>query len=201
MWFKCRVATYKNMSSHHIVREKQEPALLILGLNKFTEEHLGQLLEWSPTVIATAPVAEQLAVYGIKIDQVVTNDANAITQSDVKIIAPGHQTALQAAFGYLLAQGYPAVNVVTDEMELAAYESYALQINLVIFYDGLKIYTIKSGFSKWKPANETVQILNSSATLQTRGLKQISAGHYQTITDGVFTLNFDEPQLFIAEEY
>jgi thiamine pyrophosphokinase len=189
------------MSSHHIVREKQEPALLVLGLNNFTEEHLGQLLEWSPTLIATAPVAEQLAVYGIKIDQVVTNDANAITQSDVKIIAPGNQTELQAAFGYLLAHGYPAVNVVTDELELAGYETYALQINLVIFYDGQKIYTVKPGFSKWKPAKETISILTSTTNLQTTGLKPVSAGHYQTIADGVFTLSFDEPQLFIAEEY
>lgn len=189
------------MSSHHIVREKQEPALLVLGLNNFTEEHLGQLLEWSPTVIATAPVAEQLAVYGIKIDQVITDDANAITQSDVKVITPGSQNLLQAAFGYLLAQGYPAVNVVTDELDLGEYESYALQINLVVFYQGQKIYTVKAGFSKWKPANETLSILSSTTTLQTTGLKQVSPRHYQTAADGVFTLTFNEPQLFIAEEY
>ena len=189
------------MSSHHIVHEKQEPALLVLGLNNFTEEHLGQLLEWSPTVIATAPVAEQLAVYGIKIDQVITDNASAITQSDVKVIDLGKHTLLQAAFNYLLAQGYPAVNVVTDEMELADYESYAPQINLVIFYGGQKIYTVKSGFSKWKPAGELVYVLHSSTTLQTTGLKQTPAGHYQIIADGVFTLTFDEPQLFIAEEY
>ena len=41
------------MSSHHIVREKQEPALLVLGLNNFSTELLGQLLEWNPTVITT----------------------------------------------------------------------------------------------------------------------------------------------------
>jgi len=189
------------MSSHHIVREKQEPALLILGLNNFTEEHLGQLLEWSPTVITTAPVAEQLAVYGIKIDWVITTDASTITQSDVKLIDLGKHTLLQAAFNYLLAQGYPAVNVVTDRLELVDYESYAPQINLVIFYAGQKIYTVKSGFSKWKTAGDTVNILSSSITLQTTGLKQTAAGNYQTIADGVFSLTFGEPQLFIAEEY
>ncbi|RZK41505.1 MAG: thiamine pyrophosphokinase, partial [Pedobacter sp.] len=39
------------MSSHHIVREKQEPALYIHQLGNFDEEKLGQLLEWSPTVL------------------------------------------------------------------------------------------------------------------------------------------------------
>jgi len=189
------------MSSHHIVREKQEPALLVLGLNNFTEEDLGQLLEWSPTVIATAPVAEQLAVYGIKIDQVIAEDASAILQSNVKLIRPGNQTALQAAFNYLLAQGYPAVNVVTDELDLADYESYAKQINLVIFHEEQKIYTIDSGFSKWKPAGETVNLLTPSASLETVGLAQTAPGKYQTISDGLFTLKFQEPYLFIAEEY
>ena len=46
------------MSSHHIVREKQEPALLVLGLDDFPDELLGQLLEWSPTVIVTADTVE-----------------------------------------------------------------------------------------------------------------------------------------------
>jgi thiamine pyrophosphokinase len=189
------------MSSHHIVREKQEPALLILGLNKFTEEDLGQLLEWSPTVIATAPVAEQLAVYGIKIDQVIAEDASVIPQSDVKLIYPNNRTPLQAAFSYLIAHGYPAVNVVTDELELADYESYAKQINVVIFHEGQKIYTINSGFNKWKPAGETINLLTSSASLKTEGLEQTAPGKFQTVADGLFTLTFGEPYLFMAEQY
>lgn len=189
------------MSSHHIVREKQEPALLVLGLDNFTEEDLGQLLEWSPTLIATALVAEQLTVYGIKIDHVIANEVNEITQSDVKIISPGEQTPIQAAFNYLLAEGYPAVNIVTDELELADYQSYALQINLVIFYEGQKIYTINSGFSKWKPAGETITLLSASAGVQTVGLAEIAPRQYQTVADGIIVLKFNEPYLFIAEEY
>ena len=189
------------MSSHHIVREKQEPALLVLGLNNFSEEDLGQLLEWSPTLIATAPVAEQLTVYGIKIDHVVANEANEITQSDVKFISPDNQTPLQAAFNYLLAEGYPAVNVVADELELADYESYASQINLVIFHEAQKIYTVSSGFSKWKPAGETITLLSATTGVQTVGLAEITSRKYQTVADGVFVLKFNEPYLFIAEEY
>lgn len=47
------------MSSHHIVREKQEPALLIMDLNGFNDEHLGQLLEWNPTVLVNEPFMKQ----------------------------------------------------------------------------------------------------------------------------------------------
>ncbi len=61
------------MSSHHIVREKQEPALLVLGLDSFSDELLGQLLEWSPTVIVTELTAERINAYGIKIDWIISN--------------------------------------------------------------------------------------------------------------------------------
>lgn len=54
------------MSSHHIVREKQEPALLVLSMDAFDEEMLGQLLEWSPTVICSTGTAEKLDASGIK---------------------------------------------------------------------------------------------------------------------------------------
>jgi len=39
------------MSSHHIVREKQEPALIIANGEACSTELLNQLLEWSPFVV------------------------------------------------------------------------------------------------------------------------------------------------------
>jgi thiamine pyrophosphokinase len=85
------------MSSHHIVREKQEPALLVLGLNNFSEELLGQLLEWSPTVITTPLVAEQINIYEIKIDIIIADEIDESLQSDVKLIPQGNSTSVEAA--------------------------------------------------------------------------------------------------------
>ena len=56
------------MSSHHIVREKQEPALLILSLEGFEYENLGQILEWSPTVIVQQEIYEIADSLAFKID-------------------------------------------------------------------------------------------------------------------------------------
>ena len=39
------------MSSHHIARDDQEPALIIANGEMCSQELLGQLLEWSPLVI------------------------------------------------------------------------------------------------------------------------------------------------------
>ncbi|MDT3403932.1 thiamine diphosphokinase [Mucilaginibacter terrae] len=187
------------MSSHHIVREKQEPALLVLGLNNFTDDELGQLLEWSPTVIATLPVTEQLVAYGIKVDYMVADDNELGLQSDIRLIDPAGQGITEKALEFLTVNGYPAVNVVTDEPELSLYEQYAPKINLVIFHNRQKIYTVTSGYSKWKPAGESIAIM-SSCPIEATGLEPAGPQSFQTVTDGFFSLKFEAPFVFIAEE-
>ncbi|QEC77162.1 thiamine pyrophosphokinase [Mucilaginibacter ginsenosidivorax] len=188
------------MSSHHIVREKQEPALLVLGIDNFEEELLGQLLEWSPTVITTPDTAEKLNSFGIKIDWIITDDDGAVlAQSDVKLIAAGNSNITQAALNFLTVNNYPAVNVIADELELSDFLPYADKINLVIFNARQKIYPVISGFSKWKPAGEQIEVLSKTKALRFSGLKDNGENNYQTIADGFFSLQFEEPFLVIAE--
>src|ERR1700748_3107104 len=106
------------MSSHHIVREKQEPALLILGMDTFSDELLGQLLEWSPTVIATELMAEKLHSEGIKVDLILTNGEPDF-QSDAKLLPVGGNAEVKAAMDFLTENEYPSVNIVTDQVNLA----------------------------------------------------------------------------------
>jgi thiamine pyrophosphokinase len=188
------------MSSHHVVREKQEPALLVLDLDNFADELLGQLLEWSPTVITTQQTAEQLNAFGIKIDWIISNYLDEDLQSDVKIIPAGNGNSIEAAFSYLIKQGYPAVNIVSDKVNLEEYSPFAAQINLVILSGGKRIYTVNSGFSKWKVAGETIEILSSNHHINFTGLAKTEDNLYKTTHDGFFTLQFDEPFLFVAEE-
>ena len=188
------------MSSHHVVREKQEPALLILGMSNFPDELLGQLLEWSPTVIVTADTAEKMHSYGIKIDWIIAGDEASVLQSDVKVLPAGIDGYAASALTYLVSSGYPAVNIVTDEFELAAYENFAGQINLVIFYRDKKIFPVTSGFSKWKLSGEVIELLSIPRKLNTTGLGKIDDHHYRTTTDGFYSLSFDKLFLFIAEE-
>ena len=55
------------MSSHHVVKEKQEPGLLILDPGDFDNEYLGQLLEWSPTVLIADSLTAWAEALGIKV--------------------------------------------------------------------------------------------------------------------------------------
>lgn len=188
------------MSSHHIVREKQEPALLVLGLDNFSDELLGQLLEWSPTVIATELTAERVHAYGIKIDWVISNNPNEHLQSDIKLMPAGDDSPAEAALKYLVTNGYPAVNIVTDDLQLKEYLFFTDKINMVIFNGNQKVYAVSSGFSKWKPAGEVIELLSGPQQFHSSGLEAVEHHRYKTTHDGFFSLQFNQPFLFIAEE-
>lgn len=187
------------MSSHHIVREKQEPALLVLGMESFSDELLGQLLEWSPTVIVTEPIAEKLDAYGIKIDWIIMDGQDADIQSDVKFL-PLEGSLIKTAFEFLTANNYSAVNVVTDELELDEFLPFVDKVNLVIFHNYQKIYAIHSGFSKWKPAGETIKLFNTGDDLRITGLEKTQDGVFKTIADRIISIQFECPFLWVAED-
>ena len=56
------------MSSHHIVRDDQEPALIIANGAACQPELLGQLLEWSPLVVVLDSAMERVMELDIKVD-------------------------------------------------------------------------------------------------------------------------------------
>jgi thiamine pyrophosphokinase len=188
------------MSSHHIVREKQEPALLILSLDNFSDELFGQLLEWSPTVIVTRQTAEKVLTYGIKIDWIISDEFAEGLQSDIKIMPAGNDSLTEAALKYLITHNYPAVNVITDELQLKDYLFFTDKINMVIFHGSKKIYAITPGFSKWKPAGEVIELLSEPKQLHFSGIEIIEHQRYKTTHDGFFSVQFEQPFLFIAED-
>lgn len=187
------------MSSHHVVREKQEPALLILALDGFDNEHLGQLLEWSPTVLATEDAAEKLHSLGIKFDILLTKTEPAFLQDNLKIV-PVEEDALKVGLQFLIEKKYPAVNIITDKRSISDFFVFADQITLVIFSKNRKIYPVSSGFSKWKAAGEMIFTEEIPADFEQFGLEQINPNQFKTKADGFFKLKFAQPFLFIAEE-
>lgn len=187
------------MSSHHVVREKQEPALLILELDFFDEEHLGQLLEWSPTVLVNDSSAEKLHSLGIKFDVLLTETKNTFLQDNLRLIEV-EEDALKTGLQFLIGEKYPAVNIITGKRSMADFLVYAGQITLAVFSNNQKIYPVSSGFSKWKAAEEMIYIDAIPADLEQSGLEQISKNQFKTKNDGFFTLKFAQPFLFIAEE-
>ncbi|WP_442794508.1 thiamine pyrophosphokinase [Pelobium manganitolerans] len=191
------------MSSHHIVREKQEPALLILDLDGFDAENLGQLLEWSPVIIVPLSLYEKLWSMGIKVDVILAPYGEAPIQLQEHATMFNAQTnVLDAAFAYLIKETFPAVNVIAAEFNPISYRAIAKQLDLVVFAQGWKNFAVKSGFQKWKAAHERVRIHEPTkiSNLKLGGLKALGADEFLTANDGFFSLSFDDDLVFISEE-
>ncbi|TZF82040.1 thiamine pyrophosphokinase [Pedobacter sp. BS3] len=186
------------MSSHHIVREKQEPALLIIDLEDFNHEHLGQLLEWSPTVMVSYQAYEHADSLGVKIDAVLTPDEHFPAQAHT-LVLPTEDDPLSDGLKYFVGEQYPSVNIITNTFAVKDYALFVHDIDLVVYTPHKKIFPVRSGFSKWKTAGESIEIIIEPAHLQTSGLEHIDGHCYKTVKDGFYSLCFSQEFIFIAE--
>lgn len=188
------------MSSHHIIREKQEPALIIVDILDFDLENLGQLLEWSPTVIVLKAAVEKVYSLGLKMDVIIDDtEETPHLQEHTKQIKAANGNFLKAALTFLIEDGYNAVNIITSGFDTPFFTEYIDKIDIVLLNYSKRAFAVKSGFSKWKPAQEEITVLSIPDNLQTEGLTQISENTYITEKDGLYRLTFSNQHLFIAE--
>jgi thiamine pyrophosphokinase len=164
------------MSSHHVVKDKQEPALIIANGEPCSMELLGQLLEWSPTVIVLDGAANRVEELGIKID-VLLGDFDGIShlheieqrQQPIRIIHTPDQnkTDLEKAIEWLIGEGYPSANIlwatgkradhtVNNMMSLFKYTS---RIDLVILDDYSRVFPLPKLYKKWYPAETIISLI------------------------------------------
>ena len=190
------------MSSHHFVKEKQEPALIIADLIGFDEEYLGQLLEWSPTVLVPSHLIEKVISLGIKVDVVLISDNEEINNQEHLKLVKTNVDFLEDALKYLVFEGYPAVNIVHSKFEEKSYSLFIDAIDVVIFKGEQKIYSVNSGFSKWKISGEEISVFHpeSIQNLSFSGLEKINENEFKTLKDGFFSFTFNQPYVFIAEK-
>lgn len=185
------------MSSHHIVREKQEPALYIQQLGNFNEEYLGQLLEWSPTLLVAASEYEKAISLGLKVDVVFGNEENPSIQENTKWVYTANDS-LQTVVKYLIAAQYPAVNIIGTENKFDDLAAFLPEISIVLFTETEKSYAVKPGFSVWKPAG-TVFRIDIISYFETSNLKQEENGDFVVLSDGFVSFDFTTDYLFLSE--
>jgi len=177
------------MSSHHIVREGQEPALLIANGEACSRELLDQLLEWSPYVIVLDGALERVIHLGIKFDAIL-GDFDVFNQDEISnmvqpntevIFVPDQdKTDLEKGLEFLISKKFAAVNIIwatgkrSDHYinNIATLARYKDQINLVMLDNYSKIYPISNGFKKHFSENSNVSLipLNKVENLKTSNL-------------------------------
>ncbi|MGY4383444.1 hypothetical protein ACVWYN_000463 [Pedobacter sp. UYP24] len=186
------------MSSHHIVREKQEPALYIHNLGNFNEEFLGQLLEWSPTLIVNAAEYEKVISLGLKVDVVVGGSLDvSYFQENTKVINASSNN-LHAVVDHLISEKYPAVNIINNLNSLPELIDALSKIDIVVFTAFVKSYAIRTGFKVWKPAGNLFNV-SPEIPFTCRNLSPLQDGQYRVIVDGFVEFTFNSPYLLISE--
>ncbi|MBO3699368.1 hypothetical protein [Roseivirga sp. E12] len=148
------------MSSHHIVRDEQEPALLIDDPIALSAEFVDLLLEWSPTVVVTSKALNEVLQWGIKIDVVVArfDEIESLkpklkVQSPVQLLGFESTDLLNAAYIFLKDHNHQAVNVLADIFNskvLDLIKEFSREMDSVLFYNDQKWIFVKEGrFEKW----------------------------------------------------
>ncbi len=187
------------MSSHHVIREKQEPALYIHQLGDFNEEYLGQLLEWSPTLIVNSPEYEKVLSLGLKVDVVLNPSTRQQYQEHTRLI-DGLKADLLEVLNFLIAEGYPAVNIIDQAGQLPDLIDYIPEINIVIFTSTSKNYAIESGFKVWKPKGVEFKI-PLTHYFEASNLIPNEKERFEVKEDGFVEFTFAGNYLFLREYY
>jgi thiamine pyrophosphokinase len=164
------------MSSHHIVRDDQEPALIIANGASCSFELLGQLLEWSPIVIVLDNAIDRVLQLDIKVDVLLGDfdddfdpEIYKEKQFPLEIVHTPNQdkTDLEKAFDYLIEKGHKAVNVVWATGKRADHTitnitnivSYRNKLKIVILDDHSKIFLLPNKFEKWYTAKTPISLI------------------------------------------
>lgn len=168
------------MSSHHFVRDKQEPALIIANGESCSLSLLNELLEWNPFIIVLDGAIHRVAELGFKFDVLLGDfDRDEINFKEIeerfshlKVIHSERQdnTDLEKALDYLVENGYHAANIVwatgkradhtmTNITSLCKYRS---KITCCIYDDYSTITLLPRlplSFKKWYPKATIISLI------------------------------------------
>jgi thiamine pyrophosphokinase len=147
------------MSSHHIVRDNQEPALLLLDGESILYSLVQDFLEWSPAIMVNEPLVDEVLLWGIKIDTAICEEKNLTVLSEkikdqvpVKFITYKRTEEIMDNILDFLNQGnYSSINIFSDDSNLfSVLENQDSKINIVLIQNKRRWSLIRSKkFEKW----------------------------------------------------
>ena len=193
------------MSSHHFVREGQEPALLILEATSYS--HAEGLLEWAPLVIVTEAALEEVLLWGIKIDVVIALPQNRqdltsrlADQAPIKIFSAGDDL-IEASLLFISGAGQNALSILAEDfpdMLRGKIEQFAGKIQVTVRTSDHKWSWIQSGqFKKWFQRGSVVDFSMSGPSATIKASRLPDSG-YELTEDQWITI--ENPSSFWISE-
>ncbi|MFK7899481.1 MAG: hypothetical protein AB8B61_01860 [Cyclobacteriaceae bacterium] len=196
------------MSSHHTIRENQEPAIALLDPLAINESVLMDLLEWSPQLVISEQCIDWVISKGLKIDIVLQKE---FTESEITdklanqfpiLIKRYEGSVMDASISTIQENGNPSAQLFLD------YSSYTLEglHELVISYPGMKVtflnrttsafFPTNNSLTKWLPKGRKISLLSSVPVFVNR---IISENEFIPKKEGNYTFSSDKSFLLIEE--
>lgn len=171
------------MSSHHFVKEQQEPAVFILEAEGISFDAVAPLLEWSPTLLVAQEAVEVVLRWGIKIDVILAdlafqheNGHLLEEQYPLRFLTVSALSPLDEGVQDLLASEHKGVHLVGfNHQNHQQLEEKIFRLDLTVLDGDWKYYPVKGGkFSKWfvpgeirllASENQLVEVSNADGSL------------------------------------
>jgi len=190
------------MSSHHFVREGQEPALLILDPLSLTL--VEPLLEWAPVVMVSDSAIVEVLKWKIKIDVVLFQQDAVRTYADeignqgpVEILHYSRTENIpDMVVTFLRLRKYRGVNVIARPSPdvFDRWLPNVFELDISIIDSNTKWSAIQSTFQKWLPQKTKLDVrCHSKASLKFGGLIRDTHQSFLTDSDGIALLQSDAP--------
>ncbi|MEC8738408.1 MAG: thiamine diphosphokinase [Bacteroidota bacterium] len=216
------------MSSNHLVKDDQEPALLIANGERCSQKLVDELLAWGPFVLMLDGAIQFAEEYKIMPDVLLGDfddnfrPENFVSLDRTKIVhAPNqNKTDLEKGLDYLLSKNIQSVNILwangqrTDHFfnNYSTIVKYNDSINISIVDDYCKSYLLPKKFKKffckgsklslipaWRATGVFTQGLKYNMTNVDLELGIKTSSSNESIADGFVEISFDEGNLWLME--
>ncbi len=193
------------MSSHHVIRDEQEPPVFIFSEN-FSLEILNDLLAWSPLVFVEHSLLKWFTARNIKVDGIIVLDETTDSDlADYKIFKfnKANLNLLSIIMHILGARAFTAINVFCDEEQhtdlihaLTLQDFSKLPFSLFVAHQKT-IVLYKNNFVKWFPAKQLLKY-EANVLVVSPELIHTEQG-YETKQEGKHVFTTDRLPLIITE--
>jgi len=217
------------MSSHHIVRDDQEPALIIANGAACSQDLMDQLLEWSPYIVVLDAAIERVIARNIKVDVVIGDFDRDFDptiylekQYPLEIVHVDNQesTDLEKALDFLIQKGMKAANIIWATGKRADHTftnittlvKYRDSLKIVLLDDYSKIFRLPQTYKKWYPKDTIISLIpiGKASNITTSNLLYplhnedlelgIRTGSSNSVAeDGLVTIHYEAGDLLLME--
>jgi thiamine pyrophosphokinase len=189
------------MSSHHIVRDEQEPALYLYEPESCDFATIQQLLEWSPVVGIKAEDWAKIQFWGIKIDVVLYSNS---PQKEVNLWQDTIQWLkvekdyLTEGIAYLQQRGHRTLSLLTDFQSFRQANLDLSDLEIIIYQENYKYFSIRGGhWRKWLPQGAEIRVF--SENFVSDNLQKIQTNQYQVLKDGFVNIDNQGTNFWLGE--